>query len=160
MTTARRLSLSFAGVLLALVAAPQTRGEAPQPSGERLELRGYEAYHVRLAQPFTRLEADGEKRTSTEAYVVRLKVSRPESWGEKVDYFVGDYRIPEYGGWEEGIYFKVYDRALFDSLRGGELRYRIGEGPIVSFERRLEVGDPAALPKVPEAQLLPGAAVK
>jgi hypothetical protein len=159
MTTARRLVLSLAGVLLALGAA-QTRGEAPRASGERVELRGYEAYHVRLAQPFTRLEANGEKRTATEAYVVRLKISRPEFWGEKIDYFVGDYRIPEYGGWAEGIYFKVYDRDLFESLRGGELRYRIGNGPIVSFERRLEVGEPSALPNVPEVQLLPGAAVK
>lgn len=156
MTTTRRLSMSLAGALLALLLAGESRGEGPQ----RLELRGYEAYHVRLAQPFSRLDANGEKLTSTEAYVVRLKVSEPGFWGEKVDFFVGDYRIPEYGSWAEGIYFKVYDPAVFDALRGGELRYRIGDGPVVSFERRFEVEDPAALPKVPEVQLLPGAAIK
>jgi hypothetical protein len=160
MTTPRRLFMSLAGTLLALLAAAGTRGEEAQRSHQRLELGGYRAYHVRLAQPFTRLEANGERRTFTEAYVVRLKVSQPDFANEKVDFFVGDYRVPEYGGWAEGIYFKVYDRALFESLRGGELRYRIGDGPIVSFERRLELADPSALPKVPEVQLLPGAAVK
>jgi len=125
------------------------------PRGETLELKGYEVIHLQLAEPLHRLDAAGRPATVSEAYLVRLEVGKPKGWDELVRFYVGDYQVPEYGGWERGIYFKIYDPGLLTRLAGGELRYRIGGGELHGFGKRLEVPPLERIPRRREADLFP-----
>jgi hypothetical protein len=125
------------------------------PPVETLELKGYELIHLQLAQPLRRLDAAGRPVTFSDAYLVRLEVAKPQGWDELVRFYVGDYQVPEYGGWERGIYFKIYEPALLTRLAGGELRYRIGSGDRHSFGKRLEVPPLDRIPLRKEAEVFP-----
>ncbi len=45
-----------------------------------------------------------------------------------LELYIGDYRVPEYGGTRDGLYFRIYDERLLSRLEGKEFRYRFA-GP-------------------------------
>ena len=92
-----------------------------------------------LTVPFTTTNQVGKAQRFTEGYVVLLSLTGPKFSGPKLDLFVGDYEVPEYGGWAKGIYFKVYDPALLSRLDGREFRYRFMDKRIQNLGRKLEV---------------------
>lgn len=146
-------SLGFAGCQAPLdpgVEAQEQGNEARKE--EPMELRSVEVYEVMLEKPARHVDAAGEMRTWDTAYMVRLGLPEPPAMGPRLDVFLGEERLGEYGGWEGGIYFWVYDSARLETL---------DEKPVsVSFagaERReigrLELGDPAELETIEESKL-------
>jgi hypothetical protein len=108
-------------LLLVLLALP-----AAAPAQERprdIEIRSFEIALADLDRPETRTDADGVKRTFGQVYIVELKGDFGEPGAIPVDVYIGDHKIEEYGGTRDGIYFKVYDEALFDRLEGKRFAY-------------------------------------
>lgn len=99
-----------------------------------------------LAKSVEKRDASGQKRSYSQVTVVHLKGVFPPPMDTALDLFVGDTKIPEYGTTADGIYFKVYDPAILERHRGKELRYRFGNGPILSTGVKLE---PGAAPRNP-----------
>jgi len=116
-TTAALLLVTLA--FGAPMAAPGQRAERPRG----IEIRSYEIALADLERPETRLDAKGVKRTFGQVYIVELKGDFGEPGAIPVDIYIGDHKIEEYGGTRDGIYFKVYDEALFDRLEGQPFAY-------------------------------------
>jgi hypothetical protein len=108
-------------VLVVLLAAVFSQ---PQQKGiEEISIASYDISVQEFDKPFTKIDEKGVKRSYKKAYVVRLRGNFGEIGAIPVDIFVGDYRIPEYGGTKDGIYFKIYDDELLEKLEGKPLGY-------------------------------------
>lgn len=119
------LSLPFAPAACNRAAVEQTapsQGQTAQVKREPLELTGVDLHKVRLAAPHKRREQDGTEKVFDQAWLVLLSFRNPPPvTNTALDIFIGDYRIPEYGGFQNGIYFKIYDESLLSSLNGQEI---------------------------------------
>ena len=102
--------------------------EARSGAGRTDELRvhDYEVELVRLTRPIERTDPSGRKSVREQAWFVFLRADYPAVRGPVVDVYLGEERIPEYGGWREGIYFRVYDPARLEALDGTSFFSRIG----------------------------------
>jgi hypothetical protein len=98
--------------LLVLTAFSDEQKRSPDP----IKITGYDIYEQKLRGPMTVMDVHGAKRTYTKVYVVELKGEFGEPSAIPLDIFIGDYKIPEYGGSKEGIYFKIYDKKLLEQL--------------------------------------------
>jgi len=89
---------------------------------EPLELTAIELHMVRLEYPHKLREKDGKEKIYERAWLALFSF---KSLGPVTDMgmnlFIGDYRIPEYGGFKEGVYFRIYDEQLLQSLNGKEV---------------------------------------
>ena len=103
--------------------APQHQPGPPRVDDAQLEVGKVFVHQVRLVTPVRLPDASGVVREYTTAFLVRLKVHRPPSMEPLVRFYVGDYEVPESGGWKRGVYFKVYDRARLQGLDGKDLWY-------------------------------------
>src|SRR5689334_22639567 len=106
---------------MACRAEPPSRSASavsPAPRAEKLQLGKIEVARLALDRPVRQPDATGALKDWTDAYLVRLEMERPNFWNELVRLYVGDWQVPEYGGWERGIYFKVYDPELLTRLNG------------------------------------------
>jgi hypothetical protein len=129
------------------VATTRPPGEGP------FVLKGVEVVRTELARPHTVIGAGGEKRQYTHAHVVFLEIEGLRISGPALEVFIGDYKVPEYGGWGRGIYFKVYEPALLEKLAGQEMRWQFMDRT-GSFGRRFEVPKGQVAEKM-EAELFP-----
>lgn len=60
------------------------------------------------------------------AWLIKLQLDNMPAYpAQRIDFAIGDYIIPEYGGWEKGIYFRVYEEQLLDKLNNAEIRYKL-----------------------------------
>jgi len=58
------------------------------------------------------------------AYLVKIRLQTvPEATSSGWALFVGDFRIPKYWEYKDGINFKVYDPQFFTDHAGGALRF-------------------------------------
>ena len=58
------------------------------------------------------------------AYLVKIRLQTvPEATSSGWALFVGDFRIPKYWEYKDGIYFKVYDPQFFSDHAGEALRF-------------------------------------
>jgi hypothetical protein len=58
------------------------------------------------------------------AYLVKIQLETvPEATSSGWALYVGNFRIPKYWEYKDGIYFKVYDAQFFRDHSGGELRF-------------------------------------
>ena len=105
----------IATLLIALLMFPSAT--AAQKSRE-LHIKGYKIFVQQLERPVMRKDEKGEKKRYEKVYVVELKGYFGEPRAIPIDIYIGDYKIPEYGGTKDGIYFKMYDSALLESLEG------------------------------------------
>lgn len=97
---------------------PVTTTEAEK----RLELTAIELHKVKLEYPHKVRDKDGPEKAYAEAWLVLLSFRNlPPAADMGMDLFIGDYRIPEYGGFKDGIYFRIYDEQLLQSLNGKEV---------------------------------------
>ena len=141
-----QLQKGIAGILLIICMLPIVScSKAPDVEQNPtkpllLKLESVDIHKVVLARPFTKREANQTSEYKV-AYLVMLAFEHPKSWGPKIDLFIGDYRVQEYGGWSQGIYIKFYKPELLMKLNGQELRYRYIEETIRNFERKLNVPD-------------------
>ena len=113
-------ALLLAGLAFAApMAAPGQQGERPRG----IEIRSYEIALADLPRPETRADATGRKRTFDRVHIVELNGYFGEASAIPVDIYIGDYKVEEYGGSSDSIYFKVYDEALFERLEGQPFAY-------------------------------------
>lgn len=77
---------------------------------------------VSLDRKVRRQGADGEVRSWSQAYMVRLPLQTSNTWAAETKLFVGDEAIGEYGGWEGGIYFWVYGDEALERIQGQAVR--------------------------------------
>ena len=68
-----------------------------------------------------RKQEGSQSTNETQVHVVKLYVDMPVS-AEAAVLYIGDERIPEYGGFSEGIFFKVYDPKQLEAWQGKHLR--------------------------------------
>ena len=106
--------------------------EGPSP----VALYSYEIVQLELKKPVRLRDAEGKEQSYDRAYLVTLKGTFPRDQGIGMELYIGDYRVPEYGGTKDGMYFRIYDEKLLNSLEGKEFRYRIGRAEIRSLEKR------------------------
>lgn len=101
--------------LIALFIVPGATAAQEPPE---LHIKDYKIFVQQLERPVMRKDAKGEKQRYEKVYVVELKGYFGEPRAIPIDIYIGDYRIPEYGGTKDGVYFKIYDSALLERLEG------------------------------------------
>lgn len=91
---------------------------------------------------------DGGSKSYTHGYLVRLHGTRFPATAVVWQLWFGDTRIEEYGSFEGGAYFVVYERAELDALAGKPIRVSIRAGEFFPSPAKLVVAgvDGAALP--------------
>jgi hypothetical protein len=97
------------------------------------------------------LGAQANRALPGAAYLVliNLKVIPPatsEGWA----LYVGDFRIPKYWEYKDGIYFKVFDPEFFAEHKGKRLRFTQDEKKFV--DTGLKLTAPASVSKPPSAK--------
>jgi hypothetical protein len=136
--------------------AQQSRSTQPAgPAAAKLVLHGYDIVLMKLSRPATVAVPPDKPRQFDSVYVVRLKLDKPPTAGPALDIYIGDYRVPEYGGLPDGFYFKVYDLDQLRKLAGGEMKCRQAGRPVQSLERRFEVPEASRVPVVNESEVFP-----
>lgn len=114
----------FGFAVLALLILPcASSGQARGEKTQEIRITGYDIFEQDFEKPLTRIDERGARRTYGRAYVVHVKGSFGEPRAIPVDLFIGDYRVPEYGGTKEGIYFRIYDDTLLEKLEGRLFAY-------------------------------------
>lgn len=108
---------------------------------DSIQLLGYTVHQVKLATPYSTEDALGNSKKYEQAWLVKMELGNmPKYTNRKIDFFIGDYTIKEYGGWERGIYFRIYDKALLDQLVTKEIRYRSSTSDsVLSMHKIFEV---------------------
>lgn len=110
--------------------APQAQASGPTPEvkTEPLELTGVEIHRVKLSAAQKVRDNEGRERVYEQAWLVLLSFKNPPPVrNERMDFYIGDYRVPEYGGFKDGIYFRIYDESLLQSLNDQELSVGIAQ---------------------------------
>ncbi len=107
----------------------------------QLIFSGTEVLEIILEKPLVRPDVNGIGKIWTRGYMVRLKISEPPAMGPLLDLYLDGEKIPEYGGWEQGIYFWVYDPAQLNILNGQNLSYRFAQQGEQFNLGALEIGD-------------------
>ena len=70
-------------------------------------------------------EIKAKDKTYAQAWLIQLAIpNMPKNYGSKIDFYIGDYKIPEYGGTENGIYFRVFEKAALERMNAAEIRYK------------------------------------
>lgn len=133
MKTMTRFCAAAAAVLITL--------SLPSPGGSQPWTRPrFESVRVEKqipARPFVVRDEKGQAREYREAFVVHLKGHLPPPRDMALELFVGDWKVPEYGSTEDGLYFRIYDPELRKSLKGRDLRYRLGPQELQPLGLRL-----------------------
>jgi hypothetical protein len=106
---------------------------------EPIRLISYEITQLELKKTVRLLDPEGKEQKYDRAYVVTLKGNFPLNQGLGFELYIGDYRIPEYGGTREGLYFRIYDEKLLSRLEGKDFRYRFGLVEMRSLDTRFSV---------------------
>lgn len=99
-----------------------------------ISYKGNEIYQVRFEKPVQRPDLIGNMKSWQQGYMVKLKMTLPPAPSPVFNVYLGDELIPEHGGWQEGIYFWVYDGAKLQTLQGRTISYQMDRG------KRVEVG--------------------
>ena len=75
----------------------------------------------------------------SQAWLIQLEIPNfPKYSGSKVDFYVGDYKVPEYGETEDGIYFRVFEKDKLERMNAAEIRYKYGSSQeIMTSKQRL-----------------------
>jgi hypothetical protein len=110
-----------------------------QTKREPIRLTSYEITQLELTKTVRLLDTEGKEQKYDRAYVVTLKGNFPLNQGLGFELYIGDYRIPEYGGTRDGLYFRIYDEKLLSRLEDKDFRYRFGPGEMRSLDTRFSV---------------------
>lgn len=101
----------------------------PPKAQDAMEVIGYTIHRVKLPFAYSAKDAKGSVTQYKEAWLIKLELKNMLRYpAQRVQFAVGDYIIPEYGSWKNGIYFKVYDQATFDKLAQQEIKFRLPNG--------------------------------
>lgn len=105
---------------------------------EEIRITGYEIRVQEFKKPFERIDEKGAMRRYSKAYVVHVRGSFGEPRAIPVEVYIGDYKVPEYGGTKDGIYFKIYDEELLQRLNGKPFGFGFENQKVKTFEVRFE----------------------
>ncbi len=89
---------------------------------ESISIRGITISEIDLPRVFT-VAKNGEEKSYTKAHKVSLQGNFMVDRAIPVEIYIGDYKVPEYGGAADGIYFKIYDKELLKSLNNQFIAY-------------------------------------
>lgn len=133
----------------------QAQAPATEVRQEPLELTGIELHRVKLAAPHKMRDKDEKERVFDQAWLVLLtfKNELPVR-NMRTDIYVGEYRVPEYGGYKTGVYFKIYDENLLRSLNDQEISVAPAGKKKQSLGRKLSTTDYERLPVEEESAVL------
>lgn len=132
-----------------------TPSPASSPESNAVELTAVELHKVRLDSPHKLRDENGTERAYEQAWLVTLSFrNRPPVRDVGMDLFVGDYRVPEYGGLKDGIYFRIYEDRLLQSLDGQEISVGFEGKKLKSLGKRLSTQGYAELPVKEEKAVL------
>jgi hypothetical protein len=83
------------------------------------------------------------------AHIVKVKLkTKPPATSQAWALYVGDFRIPKYWEYEQGIYFKIVDPQFFADHKGQKLRFSQNGTDFIDTGKRLTGPEPApAAPK-------------
>ncbi len=128
------LALASCSLLAGLTPARAQTSSREKPLN--VKINSYEIVRLELKTPVRLRDAEGKEQSYERAYLVTLKGTFPRDEGLGMELYIGDYRVPEYGGTKDGIYFRIYDEKVLNNLEGKEFRYRFGPTEIHSLEKR------------------------
>ncbi len=131
--------VSVAAVLAAL--APAAANFEPQGP----LLFGYDVTLVQLDAPREVKQPDGQTRTYTQAYLIRLFVYLPGGYRETPEFYIGDRKFASFRKFPKGVYFLVFERLELDAMAGREIRYSLPS----------ELGEVRSFSYAPQAQFQP-----
>jgi hypothetical protein len=144
-------------VMMVCLATVNTACAQRQPKGQdsALELSSYSVHLVQPKTPYKVRNAKNEVEEKKTAYLVFFDLKhRPAFYNTNLDFYIGDYKIPEYGGTATGIYFRVYDKALLKKLNNESILYATGRQPQKSLNKKFTVPEVSKLKAEPEEALL------
>ena len=103
------------------------------------------AVDVMAAQPtradsslISQLDAQRATPLPGVAYVVRVQLKvQPAATSHGWALYVGDFRVPKYWVYRQGIYFKVFDPRFFDDHAGEPVRFSLDGSEFVDTGLRL-----------------------
>lgn len=116
MKNAHNIVLLVTLLITASTGVFQATAQDDKQKRPKISISSYDIYIQVLTKPRIIVDAKGQQKSYTKAYVVRLKGYFAVDRAIPVDVYIGDYKIPEYGGTKDGIYFKVYDEKLLQKL--------------------------------------------
>jgi hypothetical protein len=113
-----------------------------QPAGQdlilKLKLTGYEVHLTKAKKPYQyRTDNNTVIKKADKAYLVLLHLEpMPKVTNTRIDFYIGDYKVPEYGSTKTGIYFRIYDAALLARLKDQPISWQYGDQPRNVFENK------------------------
>jgi len=90
------------------------------------------------------------------AWLIRLQIHNMPIYRDSgIEFFIGDEKIREYGGTEDGIYFKVYEKEMLNRMADAEIRYKLDvSGDIMYSKVRFKLPNLDDLKMINEKELL------
>jgi hypothetical protein len=108
-------------------------------------------------QAIAHLSAQARKPLPPVAYLVKVRFDQmPPVTSHGWALYVGDFRIPKYWEYEEGIYFKIFDPQFFADHEGEPLRF--SEDGVDFVDTGLTLEAPSATARSKAATKLPSQA--
>jgi hypothetical protein len=88
------------------------------------------------------------------AYLVKVRLKEvPPATSHGWALYLGDFRIPKYWEYKEGIYFKVFDPQFFADHEGASLRFSLGGTAFT--DSRIKLPASSAVKSAGDAKKLP-----
>ena len=134
--TAKYISLKLLILLCVFSGFTRTMAQSPKTdSTGTLHLAGYEVHFVKAKNIYQYRTDKNELRKADAAYLVLLNLqSLPPVTNTRINFYIGDYKIPEYGGTKKGIYFRIYDPVLLTKLNNQPISWQRGNDSINVFD--------------------------
>ena len=89
-------------------------------------------------QAIAHLSARDDKALEKVAFLVKIQFDEiPPVTSQGWALYVGDFRIPKYSAYKEGIYFKVFDPQFFTEHKGDALRFSLDGTHFVETTKKL-----------------------
>jgi hypothetical protein len=119
---------------------------AAQQPGIGLELKEYKIYLVQSKKPYKYLDKENKVRESRTAYLVKFFfVKTPKPSDTVIKFYIGEYKVPEYGGVDDGIYFLIIEPGLLDRLDNQAINYSFGTSDRVSLNKTFKKPDTSSM---------------
>jgi hypothetical protein len=122
---------------------------------EPMKVTSAEVHRVAFNKPHKRILDNNEIKSYAEAFLVMITIEEmPEPRGERFNFKIGDYEVKEYGGWENGIYFRIYETDEILELQDQIVQYQYGTGAVYTSDVSLKLPDLKSMKAMEETEIL------
>lgn len=136
----------------AVTDAQEQKSQQQQPA---MELKNVAVHYVEAKKIYQYRDSAYKLYESKTAYLVFMDLENiPRKAGSALNIYIGDYKVPEYGGTQTGIYFRIYDQKILQRLDKQMIYYQIDKGEKRSLNKQFSVPDQKNLKKQSEEELL------